>query len=45
MSKGAKEAIEKLGGSVEVIEVVPAAEKAAAKKGKTLAAKKEKAKG
>ena len=45
VSKGAKEAIEKAGGSVEVIEVVPAAEKAAAKKGKTLAAKKEKAKG
>lgn len=44
VSKGAKEAIEKAGGSVEVIEVVPAAEKAAAKKGKTLAAKKEKAK-
>ena len=45
VSKGAKEAIEKAGGSVDVIEVIPAAEKAAAKKGKTLAAKKEKAKG
>ena len=32
VSKGAREAIEKAGGSVEVIEVVPAAEKAAAKK-------------
>lgn len=32
VSKGAKEAIEKAGGSVEVIAVVPAAEKAAAKK-------------
>ena len=40
VSKGAKEAIEKAGGSVEVIEVVPAAEKAAAKKGTALAAKK-----
>jgi large subunit ribosomal protein L15 len=45
ISAGAKAAIEKAGGSVDVIEVVPAAEKAAAKKGKTLAAKKEKAKG
>ncbi|MBW4331430.1 50S ribosomal protein L15 [Stakelama sp. CBK3Z-3] len=33
-SKGAKEAVEKAGGSIEVIEVVPASEKAAAKKGK-----------
>ena len=33
VSKGAKEAIEKAGGSVEVIEIVPASEKAAAKKG------------
>jgi len=33
VSRGAREAIEKAGGSVEVIEVVPAAEKAAAKKG------------
>ena len=33
VSKGAREAIEKAGGSVELIEVVPAAEKAAAKKG------------
>ena len=33
-SKGAIEAVEKAGGSVEVIAVVPAAEKAAAKKGK-----------
>ena len=32
VSAGAKDAIEKAGGSVEVIEVVPAAEKAAAKK-------------
>jgi len=40
VSKSAREAIEKAGGSVSVIEVVPAAEKAAAKKGKTLAAKK-----
>jgi large subunit ribosomal protein L15 len=32
VSKGAREAIEKAGGSVEIIEVVPAAEKAAAKK-------------
>ena len=39
-TKSAVEAIEKAGGSVSVIEVVPAAEKAAAKKGKTLAAKK-----
>ncbi|MFW2831660.1 50S ribosomal protein L15 [Sphingomonas sp. ID0503] len=31
VSKGAREAIEKAGGSVEVIEIVPAAEKAAAK--------------
>ncbi len=35
VSKGAREAIEKAGGSVEVIEIVPAAEKAAAKKGKS----------
>lgn len=33
VSAGAKAAIEKAGGSVDVIEVVPAAEKAAAKKG------------
>ena len=44
VSASAKAAIEKAGGSVEVIEVVPAAEKAAAKKGKTLAAKKAAAK-
>ena len=31
-SKGAREAVEGAGGSVEIIEVVPAAEKAAAKK-------------
>ncbi len=31
-SAGAREAVEKAGGSIEVIEVVPAAEKAAAKK-------------
>ena len=35
ISAGAREAIEKAGGKVEVIEVVPAAEKAAAKKGST----------
>ena len=40
VSKSAREAIEKAGGSVDVIEVVPAAEKAKDKKGKTLAAKK-----
>jgi large subunit ribosomal protein L15 len=40
VSAAAKEAIEAAGGSVEVIEVVPAAEKANAKKGQTLAAKK-----
>jgi large subunit ribosomal protein L15 len=40
VSKSAREAIERAGGTVSVIEVVPAAEKAAAKKGKTLAAKK-----
>lgn len=40
VSAGARAAIEKAGGSVEVIEVVPAAEKAAAKKGTTRAAKK-----
>ncbi|QJU57034.1 50S ribosomal protein L15 [Sphingomonas sp. AP4-R1] len=40
VSGAAKAAIEAAGGSVNVIEVVPAAEKAAAKKGKTLAAKK-----
>ncbi len=39
-SKGAIDAVEKAGGKVEVIAVVPAAEKAAAKKGQTLAAKK-----
>jgi large subunit ribosomal protein L15 len=33
-SKGAREAIEKAGGSIEVIEVTSAADKAAAKKGK-----------
>jgi large subunit ribosomal protein L15 len=40
VSAAARTAIEKAGGSVEVIEVIPAAEKAAAKKGKALAAKK-----
>jgi large subunit ribosomal protein L15 len=48
-SKSAIEAVEKAGGSVQVIEVVPANEKAAAKKGKArearLAAKAEKKKG
>ena len=32
-SKGAREAVEAAGGSVDVLVVVPAAEKAAAKKG------------
>jgi large subunit ribosomal protein L15 len=40
VSAGARDAIEKAGGSVEVIEVVPANEKAAAKKGSAKAAKK-----
>ncbi|WP_442680242.1 50S ribosomal protein L15 [Sphingomonas sp. ASY06-1R] len=40
VSASAREAIEKAGGSVSVIEVVPAADKAKAKKGQTLAAKK-----
>ena len=40
VSAGAKAAIEAAGGSVEVIEVVAAADKAKAKKGQTLAAKK-----
>jgi large subunit ribosomal protein L15 len=39
-SKGAIEAVEKAGGSVSVIAVIPAAEKAAAKKGTAKAAKK-----
>ena len=39
-SAAAKAAIEKAGGSVEVIEVVPAAEKAAAKKNSVRDAKK-----
>ena len=39
-SKSAREAIAAAGGSVEVIEIVPAAEKAAAKKGTTRAAAK-----
>jgi large subunit ribosomal protein L15 len=39
-SKGAIEAVEKAGGKVDVIEVVAAADKAKAKKGKTLAAAK-----
>jgi large subunit ribosomal protein L15 len=39
VSAGAKAAIENAGGSVEVIVVVPAAEKAAAKKGKVRAAR------
>tara|TARA_R110000787_G_scaffold31796_2_gene84252 strand:+ start:380 stop:910 length:531 start_codon:yes stop_codon:yes gene_type:complete len=38
-SKGAIEAVEKAGGKVDVIEVVPAAEKAKAKKGTVRAAK------
>lgn len=44
VSKSAREAIEKAGGSVELIEVVPASEKAAAKKGKGAAATARKAK-
>ena len=40
VSASARQAIEAAGGSVEVIEVVPAREKAAAKKGQTLKAKK-----
>jgi large subunit ribosomal protein L15 len=43
-SKGAIEAVEKAGGSVTVITVTPAAEKAAAKKGKGEAAAKSKVK-
>ena len=43
-SKGALEAVEKTGGKVELIEVVPAAEKAKAKKGIAIAAKKAAAK-
>ena len=39
-SAGAKSAVEAAGGSVEVIEVTPAAEKAAAKKGSAKAARK-----
>src|SRR5688572_9134082 len=39
-SAGARKAVEAAGGSVEVIEVVPAAEKAAAKKGTVKAARK-----
>ncbi|WP_106638756.1 50S ribosomal protein L15 [Allosphingosinicella vermicomposti] len=40
VSAGAREAIEKAGGKVDVIEVVPASEKAAAKKGTSRAAAK-----
>ncbi len=40
ISGAAKEAVEKAGGSVDVIAVVPAAEKAAAKKGSAKAARK-----
>ena len=43
VSKGAREAVEKAGGSVEVIERVSSAEKAAAKKGSAKAARAEKA--
>ena len=39
VSAGARKAVEEAGGSVELIEVVPAAEKAAAKKGKVRAAR------
>ena len=42
VSKGARQAIEKAGGSIELIAVVPAADKAAAKKGSVKAAKKAK---
>ncbi|MEH3038000.1 MAG: 50S ribosomal protein L15 [Sphingomonas adhaesiva] len=42
VSAGARAAIEKAGGSVNVIEVVPAAEKAAAKKGVAYKARQEK---
>jgi len=41
VSAGARQAIEGAGGSVELIEVVPASEKAAAKKGSAKAAKKQ----
>lgn len=44
VSAGARQAIEKAGGSIDVIEIVPAAEKAAAKKGTTRAAAKKAAK-
>ncbi|MFA5988959.1 MAG: 50S ribosomal protein L15 [Sphingomonas sp.] len=44
-SKAAIEAVEKIGGTVNVIHVVPAAEKAAAKKGKVRAARLEARKG
>jgi large subunit ribosomal protein L15 len=40
VSAGARAAVEAAGGSIEVIEVVPAAEKAAAKKGTARAARK-----
>ena len=43
VSAGARQAIEGAGGSVELIEVVPAAEKAAAKKGKAREARRAKA--
>ncbi|MBB4085980.1 MULTISPECIES: 50S ribosomal protein L15 [Sphingomonas] len=42
VSGSAREAVEKAGGAVEVIKVVPAAEKAAAKKGTVKAARKAK---
>ena len=44
VSAGARQAIEGAGGSVELIEVVPAAEKAAAKKGKGAAREAKRAK-
>jgi large subunit ribosomal protein L15 len=40
VSAGARAAVEAVGGSIELIEVVPAAEKAAAKKGTARAARK-----
>lgn len=45
ISAGARQAVEAAGGSVEVIEVVPAGEKAAAKKGSAKAKAKAKANG
>ena len=41
VSKGAREAVEAAGGSIELIEVVPASEKAAAKKGNSVKKRKD----